>query len=404
MKILQINNFHYPRGGSDRYFLDITHLLHDAGHEVKTFSTAHPKNVDTDFLILPAIRGIDTARAGGIKNILHFLFSNNARCKMQEAIDKFKPDIAHLHIYYGQLTASILLPLRKAGIPIVQTLHEYKLVCPTQGLYANGQFCDACKGKHFWNAALKRCNRGSIARSCLSMLESYLSNALGASNNIQQFIAVSSFQKKQLIRLGVPENKVTVLYHFSNPVTNPPSYPGKYFLFVGRILEEKGIDVLLNAFALLDCTAPPLKIVGSSDNLQQWQNKSVDLGLKNRIEWVGFKTGKELTQLYQNCLALINPSLLNETFGLTCLEAMSQGRPVIASQVGAFPEVITHNHDGILVKTGSSIALAKAMRQLIEEPQHTMIMGQNSLEKVTNLFSRSSHYQKLCEIYKKIIV
>lgn len=403
IKVLQVNNFHYPKGGSDRYFLEITHLLREAGHEVRTFSSGHPGNIDEELLVVPPVRGTDTERAGGIGNVLQFLFSREARQRMREALEKFKPDLVHLHIYYGQLTASILQPLREAGIPIIQTLHEYKLVCATHGLYANGQFCDACQGQHFWQAVVKKCNRRSIARSGISMTESYLSNALGARDSVQRFIAVSAFQKNQLVRLGVPENKVTVLYHFTDNAPFPPARPGEYFLFVGRILTEKGIGVLLDAYARLGKSAPILKIVGTGIDRYHWQTQAVESGLADRIEWLGFKTGEELARLYRGCLALINPSLLNETFGLTCLEALAQGRPVIASRVGAFPEVITHGVDGLLVEPGSPDALAEAMDQMLGSPERALAMGHCGFAKVNRQFSKKHHYENLYEVYKEMI-
>ncbi|HMU65384.1 MAG: glycosyltransferase family 4 protein [Nitrosomonas sp.] len=404
MRILQINNFHYPKGGSDRYFLEITHLLREAGHEVRTFSTINPENVDENLLAIPAVKGVDTERVSGFSNILQFLFSPVARQGIYTAIKQFKPDLAHLHIYYGQLTASILRPLHEVGIPIVQTLHEYKLVCATHGLFANGQFCDACQGKNFWHAVLRKCNRGSFARSFISMTESYISDALGAVNSINHFIAVSAYQKDQLVRLGIPEKKITTLHHFTSTVAeHPPDQSGYYFLFVGRILEEKGIGILLDAYARLPKPAPNLKIVGTGNNLDYWKDYAAKLGLANYVEWLGFKTGEALNQLYRGCIALINPSLLNETFGLTCLEAIAQGRPVIATHVGAFPEVITNNIDGLLVEPGSSHALQKAIEQLLKEPDQALSMGCRGLEKAKKQLSRANHYQKLLDIYNHIV-
>ena len=170
---------------------------------------------------------------------------------MSEAVAAFRPDIAHLHIYYGQLTASILKPIRSAGIPVVQTLHEYKLVCPTHGLYAQGAFCDACNGRHYWHASLKRCNRGSLARSGLSMLEAYASEALGSKELVDRFIAVSDYQKRQLVRLGIPEKKLFVLYHFADVATEDSAGTGTYFLYVGRVVKDKGIGTLLQAYSMM---------------------------------------------------------------------------------------------------------------------------------------------------------
>jgi glycosyltransferase involved in cell wall biosynthesis len=208
--VLTINNYHYPRGGSDRYFLQLAAMLEKEGHRVATFAAHHSQTAHGELLAVSPPRGVDTDRAGNISNLLRYVFSSDARQRMTEAITAFRPDIAHLHIYYGQLTASILKPIRSAGIPVVQTLHEYKLVCPTHGLYALGAFCDACKGRHYWHAPLKRCNRGSLARSGLSMLEAYVSEALGSKELVDRFIAVSDYQKRQLVRLGIPEKKLCV--------------------------------------------------------------------------------------------------------------------------------------------------------------------------------------------------
>ena len=150
MRILQVNNFHYPRGGSDQYFLNVTKLLREEGHTVRTFSTADGRNVFEDWMVTEPVSKTDTQRFGSVRNVMGFMFSLEARRRMQRAIRVFKPDVAHLHIYYGQLTASILRPLLDAGVPVIQTLHEYKLVCATHGLYADGQFCDVCQGRHHW--------------------------------------------------------------------------------------------------------------------------------------------------------------------------------------------------------------------------------------------------------------
>ena len=403
MKILQVNNFHYPRGGSDRYFLEITRLLQEAGHDVRTFSTSRDNNIEKDWLVTSPSQGVDTENVRGVGNVLRFLYSDDARRRMQDALVNFKPDIAHLHIYYGQLTASILAPLRDAGIPVVQTLHEYKLVCATHGLYSNGHFCDACQGKHHWRAVMNRCNRGSYVRSLLSMTEAYLSDAMGAKRTVDRFIAVSEFQKTHLVRLGITEKKIVVLHHFTDTVIEPPNHIGTYFLFVGRIIEGKGLDVLLDAYARLGGGSPPLKVVGTGIGIERWHERAVELGLRNRVEWLGFKTGDELEQLYRECIAVINPSLLNETFGLTCLEALARGRPVIASRVGAFPEVVSEGEDGFLVEPGVSDALAEAMDRLASHPKEAKSMGSHGWEKVNRKFSRQQHYTGLQAIYDELL-
>ncbi len=401
--VLNINNFHFPRGGSDRYFLELTELLKDEGHRTSTFSAAHPLSINNNWLVVSPTKRVNTECGDSLSNILRFCFNRQARDLMEQANSIFRPDIAHLHIYYGQLTASILKPLRKSGVPIVQTLHEYKIVCATHGLYANGKYCDACQGKSFWHAPLKRCNRGSLSRSTLSMIEAYASKLLGSSRNIDHFIAVSEFQKKQLIRLGVAENKLSVLYHFKNVFNAPPEHEGEYFLYVGRIVRDKGIGILLEAYAKIEeRNRLPLKIVGDGGEIEQWKLFAESLSLKEEVEWLGYKDGKELEDLYRGCLAVVNPSQLNETFGLTCIESLAQGRPIIVSNIGAFPEVCSDGVDGILVPPGDISSLTEAMIDLSRNASEALEMGIRGREKIKNCFPRKKHYEGLIEIYNMV--
>jgi glycosyltransferase involved in cell wall biosynthesis len=332
-----------------------------------------------------------------------FMFSPEARRQMQHAIRIFEPDVAHLHIYYGQLTASILRPLLDARIPIVQTLHEYKLVCATHGLYANGQFCDACQGRHHWRALMTRCNRGSISRSLLSMAEAYFSEILGSSQSVDRFIAVSDFQRNHLLRLGVPRKKLSRLYHFCDVEAETPVQIGKYLLFVGRISAEKGIGVLLEAYRTLGEDAPPLKVVGTGADVGYWKDWCERNGISDKVEWLGFKVGTELQRIYRGCIALVNPTVLNETFGLTCLEALAQGRPVIASSVGAIPEVVDDDIDGYLVAPASSQELGMAIEKMINDPVTSLKMGRLGRDKVAQRFSKQAHYKRLIKLYSEVM-
>ena len=183
---------------------------------------------------------------------------------MADLLRDEKPDLAHLHIYYGKLTASILAPLKKAGIPIVQTLHEYKLICPVYTLISNGQICEACQGHRFYRALPRRCNRGSLARTALSVAESYVSRWAGALSDIDHFIAVSDFVRNKVIEHGVLPEKITKVYNFvdiSGVIQN--TEPGNYLLYFGRLEKIKGIFTLLDAIAPLKHV--PLKLVGDGN-------------------------------------------------------------------------------------------------------------------------------------------
>ena len=232
------------------------------------------------------------------------------------------------------------------------------------------------------------------------MIEAHCSDILGAKKSINHYITVSNFQKQQLIKLGIPEDRLSVLHHFINTIGSPIK-EGQYFFYAGRILENKGIKILLDAYALLK-KRPPLKIAGDGIEIDFWKKYCSKINIHEEVEWLGFKDGTQLSELYAGCLATINPSLLNETFGLTCLEALSRGRPVIASNIGALPEVISDGIDGILIRPGDIQELHCAMANLIDNPAAAFDMGNNGLQKVKKMFTKEFHYESLLSIYKKV--
>lgn len=400
MRVLQINNFHFPRGGSDRYFIDLMKLLSNADYEVRSFSTASPQNVETERLVGPAAAAINLDSPGA-GDIASFLYSSRAKRLMAEAIEAFKPDIAHLHIYYGQLTASILSPLRRAGIPIVQTLHEYKTVCPTHALMSNGRFCDACQGKHFWRAALKRCNRGSLARSSLSATEAYISTVLGARRYIDRFIAVSEYQRDQLVRLSLDQERIVVIPNFTWPRPVVSVARGDHLLFVGRIVEGKGLDWLFDAYALLGSDAPPLHVVGVGEAREALEARAVRLGITERVVWRGFLSGEALAHEYATCIALINPSLMNETFGLTALEGLTYGKPVVVSDRGALPEVVRNGVEGLVAQANDVAGLADRIAHITGQGGASFQAA--ALARARHTFGPETHLKKISEIYQSVV-
>ncbi|BBE50257.1 D-inositol 3-phosphate glycosyltransferase [Ferriphaselus amnicola] len=401
--VLQVNNFHYVRGGSDKYFFDLTRLLLERGHATKTFASQHDQDILNGWKVGDLPHGVNTSEAGGIQNLVHFLYSIEARRKLEAGLSSFAPDIAHLHIYYGQLTSSVLSPLHKRGIPVVQTLHEYKTVCATHGLYSQGRFCDRCHGHAYWHAVIEQCNRGSVPRSALSAIEGYLATAMGDKSKVDRFIAVSEYQRDQLVRLGMPSEKLSVVHHFTQPIAVPPSVVGDYFLYVGRMVKEKGVPVLLRAYASLAQPRPKLVLVGEGIDTGLFKHEVEQAGLKNDVVFTGHQEGLGLTELYRNCLCVINPSLLNETFGLTALEAQAMGRPVIASRIGALPEVVRDNETGMLVEPGSDEALATAMESMRCNSVGIVQMGLAGWTSVKQNFSKAAHYEKINAIYHELL-
>lgn len=397
--ILNAGQNYQLRGGSERYQFILSELLEKNGHTVIPFAAANPKNLSSKWSsYFP--RGVNFEHPSWL-DLAQFIYSIPAAEAIKRLLKNHPLDVAHLHIYYGQLTASILAPLQQAGVPIVQTLHEYKIVCPVYTLVSQGEICQACQGHNFWYATLRRCNRGSVARSLLSTIESYVSKLLGSVRLINHFIAVSHFQRQKVIELGVPAEKVTTIHNFIDTKTiKPNSKPGEYFLYFGRLERLKGLFTLIEAAASLK--EIPLLIVGDGEARLELE-QLIEQNQYTHIQLLGFKQGNELTELIYHSICTVVPSEWYETFGFTLVESFAQGRPVIASNIGGISEVVTDRVDGILVPPRNAAVLREKMLWLAEHPHDAVAMGQAGRRKVETLFNSNVHYEKLMDVYRKVL-
>jgi glycosyltransferase involved in cell wall biosynthesis len=398
LTVINVGQNYYINGGSDRYLFSLSNLLEAHNHQVIPFASAQLRNLDTKWAqYFPPSVNFQQPKP---KDILRFIYSKPAAASMRRLLRDTSPDLAHLHIYYGQLTATILAPLKEAGIPIVQTLHEFKTVCPTYGLFAHGKICEACDGRHFWRAAVNRCNRGSFIRSTLSATEAYVSRWLGSVEKIDHFIAVSDFLRDKVISLGLPSDKITTVHNFMDcSGITPADTPGTYLLYFGRLERIKGIYTLLDAVAPL--TNTPVFIVGDGNEKLALQNEITQRGL-DHVKLLGFKQGSELRDLIHGSICTIAPSEWYETFGLTLVESFAHGRPVVASRIGGMTEVVTDEVDGFLVPPGDATALRKRLLWMATHPQQALEMGRRGRAKVEDQFSPERHYEKIMAVYKKV--
>ena len=320
--ILNVSQNYHVRGGSDRYFFTLAELLQKHGHRVVPFTAANPNNEPSEWEgYFP--RGADFEHPGA-GDLLRFLYSHDAVKSIRQLLKDTDIDLAHFHIYYGKLTASILEVLKGDGIPLIQTLHEYKLTCPVYSHLSNDEICEACEGKHFWRALPKRCNRGSLARTALSVTESYISKMLGAVKKFDHFISVSHFLRKKMISHGIPEDKISTVHNFVDVSDITPNFSGgDYILYFGRVHRSKGILTLIKAAVPL--TDVPIYIVGDGEAMPEVQRIIEKNGCKH-IHLLGFKQGDELRELIRNSLCTVLPSEWYENCPMSVLESYAYGK------------------------------------------------------------------------------
>lgn len=397
MHILQGGNNYHVTGGSDRVMIETAKLLEKYGQNVIPFSPDKEGNYNTPWdKYFPS--AFDNKQAG-LLDVPRYLFSSSARKNISQLIKEHKVDIAHLHIYNGGLTTSILKPLRKKGIPIVQSLHEYRLACPVYTMVSHGKVCEACEGHKYYRALPKKCNKGSLTKTGVSVLEAYYSKAMGA-HDLDHYIAVSFFMKNKMLEYGIGEGRITALHNFVDPEHYKPNFNvGGYFLFFGRIERLKGVFTMLEAASKDDF---PLVFVGDGADYDLLKDRAKKYSLKN-VQFMDFLNGEALHNMIRNSIATVLPSEWYENCPMTVLESLALGKPVIGANIGGIPELIEDEKDGFIFPSGDAVSLRDKMDFLLKNPRKAEAMGKNGRQKILNQFGPERHYEKLMKLYKSII-
>ena len=407
MRILIVNKFYFLFGGTERYLFNLTDVLQEMNHTVIPFAMQHENNRETPYSKY-FVSKVDLSIArkkvfsNEVKAVGRIFYSFEAKKKLRELIANVRPDIAHVRNVYHQLSPSVLSVLKEMGIPSVLTAADYKMICPNYDMFYNGKICDACKGGRFYHTVIKRCVRNSLAASALLALESTLHRTLLNSyqRNIDVFIAPSKFVRQKLVESGFPEERVVHLSHFCDSSKYVPSYDSdNYIVFFGRVDHRKGLLTLINAVRHLPTK---LVIVGDGPERTTLEIYVTAQGISN-VSFAGHKSGDDLQSIIRRASFSVLPSESNETFGHTILESFACGKPVIASMIGAIPELIKEGENGLLFQPGNVAQLKAKIFELINDPAKKREMGKNGRLMVEKDYRPKEHYEKLMTIYKNLI-
>ena len=407
LRVLMINNCHYRRGGADVVYLNTGDLLESHGHAVAYFSTKSKYNYATAFSDY-FVRDVDALNMSFVEQLAYMpkkLYSMEAARKLRKLLTTFKPDVAHLHLYKGGLTASILPVLRKYGIPAVITLHDYRLLCPRNTFIdGDGRICEICLTKARINCVYKRCNRKNFYYSTINYIEFVLNNdVLKPENYFHKIICVSKFNYQKHSSHALFRERFLHLYNFYPGLSNsiPDDRRGEYFLFYGRLVAEKGVTTLIETWKRLPKEFK-LKIIGGGVMSDQIIEDLRANDLKN-IEFVGFRKGDELFAYIRNASFVLVPSEWYENNPLTIVEAYSAGKPVIGSDIGGIPELISEGETGFLFRMGDKEEFESKIRRAAdmnnEQYQH---MSRAAYNFATEIFSEKKHYEDLLKIYNEL--
>lgn len=365
MRILQVNKYHHNKGGADKYYLNLSKLLEERGHDLAYFSMQHPDNIESNWskYFVSNIEFNNGNLFDKFKSPFRIFYSQEAKRKFEKLIIDFKPEIIHLHNIYHQISPSILHVSKKYKIPTIIHLHDYKLICPNYQLFVNNNVCEDCKVYKYYNCFIKKCHKNSYSKSALVAFEMYFHHRLLNiyRKNIDYLISPSNFLRNKFIDFAWDENKITTIYNpfDSNLIKNSKIKSEDYLLYFGRLSREKGIDIIIKA---LKNTKILLNIVGKGEYENELKNLASKLNV--RVNFLGYKEKQELSEIIQKAKAVIIPSIWYENMPLNMLEALSLEKIVIASNIGGMPEIIKDKQNSFLFEPGSVNSLKETILNL----------------------------------------
>lgn len=408
MKILMVDKYFFIKGGAERYYFELKGILERHGHQVIPFSMQHPDNFATEWADY-FVSNIEFNGHGRLqklaqapKIISRVLYSPEAKAAITRVIERVKPDVAHLHMIDHQLSPSILHALQRYDIPVLQTCHQYKLVCPSYRLLVmrENRICEKCVAGSFYHAVLERCHKDSVAASALVACESYLHRWMKVYDLIQLFHVPSRFLGEKFRESGVAAERIWHQF-YTIDLRQYPFSEGfdDYFVYYGRLSEEKGILTLLQA--MLQVRQSKLLIIGDGPQRAELEKFAAAQQLSN-VVFTGAKSGKELTQLVSRAKFVVVPSEWYDNSPLVIYESFSMGRPVLATALGGMPELIEDGVNGRLFTPKDAAGLSRMINEMLRDEKALRAMGRAGRATAEREFDPEVHYHKIHDVYQRL--
>lgn len=398
MKILMINKFLYPNGGSETYIFKLGEYLQKIGHEVQYFGMEHEgrcvgNNIEA------YTSNMDFHGGSKLSKLIYpikTIYSSEAREKIRLVLDDFKPDVCHLNNFNYQLTPSIILEIvkwrKETGnkCKIIFTAHDYQLICPNHQLKnpITNENCEKCLGGKFINCVKGKCIHGSTVKSIVGMAEAYFWKMNGVYKYIDKIICCSEFLKKKMDSNSLFAKKTIALHNFVDEIKYKEVEKKDYILYFGRFSEEKGINTLLKACKLL----PEIQFVfAGSGPLEDKINEVPNI--KN----IGFQKGNSLEKLIREAQFTIYPSEWYENCPFSVMESQMYGTPVLGAKIGGIPELIVEGKTGELFESGNINGLTEKIKEIWQNNEKRKLYSKNCREITFDTVEK--YVEKLMKIY-----
>jgi glycosyltransferase involved in cell wall biosynthesis len=389
MKVAIVHNTYRQPGGEDAVVAEETRLLESHGHKVVSYRRG---NHELDGMSKPKL-------LLQVKDVVH---STSSKHDVRELIRAEKPDIVHIHNTFLMISPSAYEACEEEGVPVVQTLHNFRLLCPGGTFNRAGFVCEECIGGNFWSGIRHGCYRDSSAMTSVVALMLKFHQFQGTWNrSINRYVALSEFARSKFIQGGLPADKIHVKPNFLGMDPGQKSGPGKYALFVGRLSPEKGVDILLSAWSQLRSPLP-LMIVGDGPLRESLNSRVSSLGLKD-VTIRSWCPRDEVLAAMKSAAFVVMPSTWYEGFPLTIIESFACGTPVICSRLGSMQEIVEDGCTGLHFNPGDSADLASKIDLALAKTEYLDAMGRAARRRYEKLYTAERNYTKLMDIYEQTI-
>ena len=406
-RVLYINHNFNGVSGASIMAINTNNLFISHDYETAVF-TSKGMHYDNDYKYAKYFPEYKPTRP--IEKLLYY-YNIQAQKKLELMLDDFKPDIIHMHnIYMPHMTYSIIKPCYKRKLPIIMTVHDPHIICPVKKLLkGNNEICYnvLCKGYNKLGCYFNRCENGLMYRSFVTAFAAFINKLTGYEKQIAKFISPSQALKDIIVKNNkdIPPEKVIVINNYiasSELSSIKPNYDNKgYFLYIGRLVPEKGVHFLLQAAKDLPKNIE-FHIVGDGPEEDKLKDYVKENCLEN-VKFLGRKNREEIKEEYQNCIASILPCNWLEIFGLTNIEAFANGKPVIAANIGGIPEIVEHNTNGMLFEPTNVEQLKDCILRYWNNPDLVVEHGKNGREKVLKYYTEENYYEKLSTLYDEVL-
>lgn len=404
MRVIAANKFFFHKGGDTTVFFATVDLLRARGHDVAVFAMEGPDNLGSEYSRY-FVSNVDLNAGGSLmgqaRSAARILYSFEAKRKMAALIEAHRPEVAHLHNIYHQVSPSIIDALKARGVPVVMTLHDYKLTCPAYSLLSGGAPCEECAGGRYYNVFRKKCMKGSVAKSLVSMAEMYLHHRLlHVYDKVDIFISPSRFLLDKTREMGF-RGEIVWLPNMVDLSGFEPCYDAteRSIACLGRLSAEKGLPTMLEAVKGLDVT---LKLIGDGPLRAALEGKCRKEGIGN-VEFLGFTQGHKLQSALKAAMFTVIASECYENNPRSVIESFALGKPVVGSRIGGIPELVRDGVTGFTFTPGDAKDLNDKIRRLASDARLIGTLGRNARSAAEKEYGLEAHYRGLMEIYERAI-